>query len=542
MLVGCYARSESAPEPGPEAYQAHVTGWSEAYFDRDLFPRVYELRLNDGRLARLRIDRTDDGDGFAGRLKVYATENAGIGEEGSGEDLEYDVAVVQWDGTHLVFTRLDVQQTYVAQVSGRFIKGTSVWINDTAVGAVTFSGTRAEVLTHGLAYMSPSARDDWQRRTRLQLAHLMMAGNPPPTNVAVTPMGSAMPPFVADELPPDRDDDPVSWPQHYQLTELQFDIALPGPEGGSLLRRAHGFLAKPIDPPPPGGYPVVVALNGHVSSARGLFDPSDEYYFYGDAWARHGYAVLALDISHRPLEDRSDLYDDYELGDDPEAGNGPHPAIKSPGFDTDWEENGERAWDVMRGIDYVQTLPDVNGSQIIVTGLSLGGEVASFVGALDPRVPVTVVAGFSPDFGVMLHNGSHPCWLWRYGDIREYIDTSDLHALVAPRALVVETGVQDPTFSDLPTPFASDKQVARRSRAAFADALGNFVHYLHYDQHHYHFGDVNPSWDSPADVQFPVRVEPLTSGATDWETDPDTFSGGANLFDYAGSYLAAAVP
>ncbi|HYS20003.1 MAG TPA: hypothetical protein VEO73_02830, partial [Gemmatimonadales bacterium] len=406
VLVGRYARSESAAEPGPEAYQGHVTGWSEAYFDRDLFPRVYELRLNDGRLARLRIDRAGAGDGFAGRLKVYAIENAGTGGEGSGEDLEYDVAVAQWDGTQLVFTQPDAQQTYVAQVSGRFIEGTIVQRGNEGVGS--FSGTRAEVLTHGLADMAPSARDDWQRRTRLQLAHLMMAGDPPPTSVAVTPLGSATPPFVTDSLPPDRDDDPANWPQHYQLTELQFDVALPGPEGGSLLRRAHGFLAKPTDPPPPGGYPVVVALNGHDSSARGTFDPGDEYYFYGDAWARHGYAVLALDISHRPLEDRSDLYDDYELGDDPEAGNGPHPAIKSPGFDTDWEENGERVWDVMRGIDYVRTLPDVNGSQIIVTGLSMGGEVASFVGALDPRVPVTVVAGFSPDLGVMLHNGSHP--------------------------------------------------------------------------------------------------------------------------------------
>ena len=57
--------------------------------------------------------------------------------------------------------------------------------------------------------------------------------------------------------------------------------------------------------------------------------------------------------------------------------------------------------------------------------------------------------------------------------------------------------------------FAGDKQVARRTRAAYASSPGSFVHYLHYDVHRYHVGVVAPKErGAQRFVQEPVMVEP----------------------------------
>src|SRR5439155_1056208 len=80
-------------------------------------------------------------------------------------------------------------------------------------------------------------------------------------------------------------------------------------------------------------------------------------------------------------------------------------------------------------------------------------------GALDGDLAATVAAGYSGDLGVQLHHGNHACWRWLHGDVREYLDTSDLHALIAPRPLVVETGRDDATFSDHLPPYTADLEV-----------------------------------------------------------------------------------
>jgi hypothetical protein len=114
--------------------------------------------------------------------------------------------------------------------------------------------------------------------------------------------------------------------------------------------------------------------------------------------------------------------------------------------------------------------------------------------------------------------------------------------LIAPRTLVVETGRSDWTYSDFAEPFAGDKQVARRSRSAFADAPANFVHYLHYDEHHYHFGDVNPSWPSELGLRVPTDLQPVPSDATGWEIDSVTATLPSNLFGFTSAILSIRAP
>jgi dienelactone hydrolase len=527
VLVGRFSRSDAlADRPAKlTAYAWHVTGWNSDELDRDIVPRVFELVLNGDYRGRLRLDRAAGGKGIVGRLKVYSTIAGGTRHE----EPEIDLDVIKWDGTNLEFIRPIplIPQIYTGKVTGRTIRGT--FTQKGAAGAFDWHGTRAEVLGYGLTGKTAAKRAAWQRRTRRQLHHLMMGGNPAPSTRKVTELQANLPPLRSKKLPPDRDDNPERWPQNYRRTELQFDYTLPNPYGGpAIARQLHAWLAVPQGKAPKGGRPAVVAVNGHGGSAWQMLNPDSEYFWYGDAFARRGYVVLALDISHRPMSDRRGLY--AAVPDDPANKNGYRPAVKAAGFDSDWEEDGERAWDVMRALDHLLARPDVDRRRVLVTGLSMGGEVATIAAALDPRLAMSVPAGYSPDMGVMLWHGNHLCFCWLNADVREYVDVSDFHALTAPRPLLIQTGKRDTTFSAFRPPFAGDRQVVRRARAAYG--TGPLVHYLHYDEHHYHVGDINPARATERGVRVPVLAGPKALDDIAWQSDTRTKMIAPTLFDW----------
>lgn len=512
------------PPADVTAYAGHVVGWNERYFSRDIVPRVFDLALA-GQSARLRLDR--DGSGaIVGRLKVYADEATGI----AAEQLESDVEVQAWDGSQLRFVRSTPSsiQTFEAVVDGRTLFGT---VRADAAAPVQLDGVRAELLAYGFASRDVAGRDDWQRRARRQLAHLMMTDNPSPLSLSVDRQPTEV--IAGDgDLAPDRDDDAADWPAGYAVEELHLSATLPNPYGAAPLSRAmHGYLTTPPGDAPAGGWPAMIVLNGHEGSALGTLAPSELVYWYGDAWARRGYVVLALDVGHRPVADRAALYRDYAEGDRPDDGNGTHPAIAAVGLDSDWVEDGERTWDVERAVDYLAGLATVDGTRIVVTGLSMGAEIASFAGALDPRIAAVVPAGFVPDLTVMAGHGNHPCWAWLFGDPLDYYSVSDLHALVAPRPIVVETGMVDDTFSAFWPPFVDAKEVVRRSRAAFVDAPARFAMYLHPDGHAYRFGDLPLDGSAPLYVTVPAVDAPPTPDDLSWAADGSTINLGRTLPD-----------
>jgi len=524
-----------------EDFKFHVTGWNSTYLDHDIAPRAYDLLLDNDAHATLRIDVSEDsGSGFTGRFKIYATKHDGA----LGEQVEFDVAITKWDGTNLSFVRTEplATQTFTGTATGATISGT--FTDTSRPSTFAFTGARTQVLGYGFSMGKTEAdRAAWQARVRRQLYLLMMSGNPMPLTQKVTVLASDLPPIPSTHMSPDRDDNPAAWPQNYKMTELQFDSTLPNPYGGAPIERiAHGYLAVPTTPPPAGGkYPVVLAVNGHQGSAWRMMDPDSVWY--GDAFARRGYVVLALDIGHRPLEDRQapymtkPLYADRLQGDDPEHGNGTHPAIKAAGFDSDWEEDGERVWDAMRALDYVLALPNVDTTRVIVVGHSMGGEEAALIGALDPRITMSIPASFSPDLGVLYYHGNHPCWRWMNADIREYLDASDFFALTAPRPLIVETGQSDPTYSRFPEPFASDLEVLRRARVAYGGEIGNVIHYMHYDQHRFHVGDINPTQPTEWGIRVPASIAPSAPNSIDWQIDPHRYATHATLFDAINDFL-----
>ena len=544
VFVGRFSPiQQTGGRPDLRQFRSHVTGWNSTFLDQDIVPRSYDLTLPQDHHARLRIDRLREGV-FVGRLKVYA-----VGNENEHEEPEYDLEVTHWDGQNLRFIKHyadSTQEVYVGTAIGRNISGTSAGQPHSG----PWSGVRSGILTYGLVPKTAAEQTLWQRRTREILLHLMMPGNTVPLTSKVDRVpGEGQVPD--DRRGTHRDDSPQHHPPDYRVCELSFHSTLEDPYGGPCMKReANGFLAIPTAPAPPNGFRAVLTLNGHHGSAWEMMYPHLPYpqlsdsgaiYWYGNAFARRGYVVLALDIEHRPQNDSQPLYNDGHPDKYLGFASSTHPAIKTDEFnDSDWTEDGERAWDAMRALDFLLTLRDapIDPTAILVTGLSMGGEISTIAAALDPRITGCIPAGFSPDLDALFYRPekNHTCWRWMHADLRDYIDTSDLHALIAPRPLIVQTGKQDHTFSSFSPPFASDKQVARRSRAAYVSEPEMFVHYLHFDGHNYHVGDPGPG-NSHAGVHVPTMIEPGSPFDLSWQTNADTTVRSPTLFDLLDTFF-----
>jgi hypothetical protein len=135
-------------------------------------------------------------------------------------------------------------------------------------------------------------------------------------------------------------------------------------------------------------------------------DPNDAaamqgYYAGGRAsgllLAKQGYVTLSIDMlgdgervepGQRPLDTRQFYKQRYP---DPMAENA-------------WSCMGKWIWDVMRSVDYLQSLPYVDPKGIGCTGWSWGGHVSLFAAAFDQRIAAAV-----PDGGVLdWHRPKYP--------------------------------------------------------------------------------------------------------------------------------------
>ena len=529
-MIGRYA-FDFGGRSGPADWSVnsgHLMGWRSESFDAVIVPRIFDIVVEDGRSARLRLDRNaSNPSALVGEFKVKGTTEKGA----DGELPAQPILVRRWDGTHLVFEIPGTtRERFSGDVKGRTIEGV---MTESRGGATTkFSGSRANILSYGLRTKSEESRREWQERVRRVLYRLMMNGNPAPLGTVVTTAERPLMPGA--QIGADRDDNSGPWQQQYRLTDVVLDHTLPNPYGTEpLARRAHGILAVPTTPPPVGGYPIVLAVNGHGGSAQQHFQ-SDGYFWYGDSFARRGYMVFALDISHRPIDQAGGIYWDPPNGDSPETGNPARPAIAAPGLDSDWSDDGERVWDSMRGIDFLLSQPSVNPNRIIVTGLSMGAEVTELLAALDPRVTTAVPASPPPDLSLMPVHGNHTCWQWMHGDANEFIDMSDYLALTAPRQVILESGKWDYTYSSHALPYAVEKENAWRARIAYGSDVSNFVHYLHSGRHQYRVGDSSDDSPSPDYIQVPEVIAPpnVLRRSFDWEVDGATISLEQTLFDY----------
>lgn len=176
----------------------------------------------------------------------------------------------------------------------------------------------------------------------------------------------------------------------------------------TIGRRIRVLLTVPT----PRGEPraAVVCIHGHGGTRRSVHDSDSIYKGFATELARRGVVTIACDVG------RHDVY---------ESGR---------------TLMGERLWDCMRCVDYLESMPEVDAERIGCAGLSLGGEMAMWLASMDTRIAATVSCGFLTVMDQMERNH---CMCWKFPGLRELVDFADIYALIAPRALQCQNGRQE---------------------------------------------------------------------------------------------------
>lgn len=237
--------------------------------------------------------------------------------------------------------------------------------------------------------------------------------------------------LVMGYLPPDR-------------TKVPLDIKVEEEvDAGSFVRKKISYAVEAGDRVPAyllvpknidGKAPAMLCL--HQTNKFGKGEPAGldgmPNLFYAKELAERGYVCLAPDY---PRFGEYDI-DVYRMG---------YASASMKGI-----------WNHMRGVDLLQSLPQVDGDRIGCIGHSLGGHNTLFVSAFDERIKVAVTScGFtrfakyySGDLTGWTHRGYMPRIDAVYGKdpARMPFDFPDILASIAPRHLFINAPVSDSNF------------------------------------------------------------------------------------------------
>jgi hypothetical protein len=106
---------------------------------------------------------------------------------------------------------------------------------------------------------------------------------------------------------------------------------------------------------------------------------------------------------------------------------------------------GMMVYDSLRALDFLVSRPDVDASRIGTLGISMGSTMAWWLAALDERVKVTVDICCLTDFHTLLAKKAlslHGVYYY-VPDLLRHFTTSQINALIAPRAHLGLAGLRD---------------------------------------------------------------------------------------------------
>jgi hypothetical protein len=179
--------------------------------------------------------------------------------------------------------------------------------------------------------------------------------------------------------------------------------------------------------------PAVVCIHGHGGTRGSVHDAKSIYRAFATELARAGFVTIACDVGQHAVQ---------------EAGR---------------SLMGERFLDLRRCVDVLCSHAGVDAARIGCAGLSLGGEMAMWLGALDERVAAVASCGFLTTMDQM-ERGHCPCW--NFPGLRQLADWADVYALIAPRPLHCQNGLAEPA-TDFCVPLA--RVALRDIQRAYAD-------------------------------------------------------------------------
>lgn len=219
------------------------------------------------------------------------------------------------------------------------------------------------------------------------------------------------------------------------------------------------FLPDAKEHKPP--YPGVLVPCGHSRDAKGY----ETYQTMGALLALNGMAALVFD----PIDqgERSQL-----LSQLPQLwGTKAHTMIGVGsillGRNTAWFE----IWDGMRGIDYLQSRPEVDPDRIGCTGNSGGGTQTSYLMALDDRIIAAAPSCYITSFDSLLSTrGPQDAEQNIYGQLAFGMDHADYLMMRAPTPIIICAATKD--FFDIRGTWESFRYAKRLySRMGFAERI-----------------------------------------------------------------------
>jgi len=240
---------------------------------------------------------------------------------------------------------------------------------------------------------------------------------------------------------PQSSDEHLAWAR--RLRELLWDAMMVEPERGDLnarvvaRRRKRGYVVENVVfesrpgflvtgnfylPEGKGPFPAVLEVHGHYP--RGKFEPHVQAI--ASTLAKAGIAVLAVDKAG---------YGDRWFQGHREGVWLPAVGMSLPGL---------LLWDNVRALDYLQSREEVDASRIGVTGSSGGGNQTMYLAALDERVTAAVPVASAEVFEDQVVSGR--CYCECVPGMMRFADASDVLSLIAPRPLLIVSGVHDEVF------------------------------------------------------------------------------------------------
>jgi dienelactone hydrolase len=212
----------------------------------------------------------------------------------------------------------------------------------------------------------------------------------------------------------------------YRIEKLVYE-SLPGYFVPALL-----YKPKTISAP----RPAVLSPCGHSANGKA----SREYQILHINLAKRGYVVLTYDPVGQG--ERSQFWDAARKRSRYNLGCGEHAVIGNLLYLLGTNLAHYRIWDGMRGLDYLESLPEVDKTKLGCVGNSGGGTLTAYIAAVDPRVAVAAISCYITTLRRRMGNriqedpSSDP-EQDIFGFVSAGIDHAGLLALLVPRPALV---------------------------------------------------------------------------------------------------------